>query len=526
MAFRTEWLKTRQQLLAQVKRQVNRRLGREPRDLASYVRRYNAEFSRPWARSSHKALNEAIADANIVLGADFHAFAQSQRIHLRILRDLPAKRQVLLAVEAIAAEDQGSIDQFLAGKLSEENFLLKIKWKQRWGFPWENYKPLFELAAKRGYQVVGINTGMSKAGENSLLRRDRFCAQVIAHWRAKRPEALIYVVIGDLHLARGHLPEALEALGATSEESRVVTVLQNSEHLYFRLARSGKEHQVDVLRARGGRFCVIGSPPWVKWQSYLMYLEETYDRDLAAGGVDYTDYVASFAIFIARDLGLNPKLDELSVVTLDQIQGWKQIKRKLDKLELRMVQALTQMERSFYLPQTDSLFLARASINHASTLAGQFLHAGLCDLRRPAWRFPADFEGQIWLEAIGFFCSKLINHKRKAESIQELKSELASSDKKSRGREALRLALAQRLAELHPKRKKVRFKPQVKEAYLQAARIVGHMLGDRIYYAVAAKKLPIDVLVSWMQIDPLNNGFPENYFRWVRQIDALIAERA
>lgn len=524
MAFRTEWLKTRQQLLAQVKRQVSRRLGREPRDLASYVRRYNAEFSRPWTRSNHDELINAIGAADIALGADFHAFAQSQRIHLRILRALPETRRIILALEAIPAEHQVHLDQYMNGGISEQEFLQRVRWSQRWGFPWENYKPLFDLAKKRGVQVVGINTAAEDPRSQSLVKRDRFCAAVISRWLEKSPGSLVYVIIGDLHLARGHLPAALAGAKGPASRARVVTVLQNSEHLYFRLAKTGKEHQIEVLRAKGGRFCVIGSPPWVKWQSYLMYLEETYDRDLEAGGVDYTDYVASFVIFIARDLGLSPELQDLSVVTLDQVQGWRQLRSKLDRNSQKMVEILTQSERSFFLPQTSTAFLARASINHASTLAGQFLHSRLCDLLRPAWKFPAEFEGQIWIETVGFFCSKLINHKRKAENIPDLKAELSGAAERARGREVLRLALAQRLAELHPRRQRVKFKPKSKASYLEAARIVGHMFGDRLYFAVAQKRLPVDELVRWMQVDPLNEGFAENYFRWVRRVDSLLLD--
>lgn len=525
MAFRAEWLKTRQQLLAQVKRQVNRRLGREPRDLASYVRRYNAEFSRPWARSDHDALIEAIAAADVVLGADFHAFAQSQRIHLRVLRSLPEDRRTILALEAVPAHYQVHIDQFMTGKITESEFLQKVKWSQLWGFPWENYRPLFELAKKRGLQVVGINTGAGDGRSQSLVKRDRFCAAVISRWLEREPHALVYVIIGDLHLARGHLPAALAGAKGAASTAKIVTVLQNSEHLYFRLAKTGKEHQVEVLRAKGSRFCVIGSPPWVKWQSYLMYLEETYDRDLDAGGLDYTDYVASFVIFIARDLGLSPAIQDLSVVTLDQVQGWRQLSSKLDRIERKMVGRLSKNERSFFLPQTATAFLARTSINHASTLAGQFLHSGLCDLTRPPWRFPEEFEAQIWIEAIGFFCSKLINHKRKTENLPDLKAELSGAAERARGREVLRLALAQRLAELHPRRQRVKFKPKDRASYLEAARIVGHMFGDRLYFAVAHKKLPVAELVRWMQVDPLNEGFAENYFRWTRYVDDLLLER-
>lgn len=494
------------------------RLGPAPRDLNAYVKRYNAEFSRPWHKSSHADMKDEVRGANVILGADFHAFSQSQRIHLRILRELPQERQVVLALEALAASDQLWIDRFMKEEISEADFLNEVKWDQVWGFPFENYRPLFELARERKFKLVGLNRALTKR-DKTLPNRDRFSAEVIARWRERRPESLIYVIIGDLHLAKAHLPAALQRVRRQLGQDRVLTILQNSEHLYFRLAKNGQEHKVDVMRAGGGRFCVLGSPPWVKWQSYLMYLEQTYDRDLDTGGMDYTDYVASYAIFIARDLGVEARLEEMAVFTPDQPQVWRQLQKKLKPNEKRMAREMIKHDRSFLLPHTGILFLSRASINHAATLAGQYLHARLGDRQGTAWNFPAQFEAQIWIEAVGFFCSKLINHKRKADELSVLKKNLSAADPKGRGKEVLRLALAQRLSELTGRQRKINFRPRRKEAYLEAARIVGHMLGDRLYHALADKHLQMQDIVRFMQIDPCGDDFAEIYRKLVAQID-------
>src|SRR4029079_15403878 len=99
-------------------------------------------------------------------------------------------------------------------------------------------------------------------------------------------------------------------------------------------------------------------------------------------------------------------------------------------------------------------------INHAATLAGQYLHGRACGLTRTAWKFPAEFEAQIWLEAFGFFASKLINHKRKADTLDDLKRELRTKGRQTSQKEALRLALGQRLMEVAGRDGRRSFRPR------------------------------------------------------------------
>lgn len=493
-----------------------------PKSLQTYVRRYNAEFSRPWSKSSYEVLNREIEASQVILGADFHAFSQSQRIHLRLLRNLPLDRPVVLGLEAISSRQQKTLDQYLEGRLEEGEFLKRVKWQESWGFPFENYRPLLQLAKERGFRVRGVNREETSGKiESSLLRRDEHCADLIAQWLRKEPQTLIYVIIGDLHLAERHLPLAIEKRAPV--DSKVLTILQNSEHLYFRLAKARQEQKVEVMRASGGRFCVLGSPPWVKWQSYLMYLEQTEDRDLEAGEADYTDHVASYAVFLARDLGLRVGLEDLAVFTPQQSSVWHSLEKKLKSQDLKMAQALFQADRSFYAPQAHVLFLSRASVNHAATLAGQYIHAALGDRMTTTWNFPAQFEAQIWIEAVGFFCSKMMNHKRKADRLNDLKMQLEVLGNKKTGQAVLRLALAQRLGELTGKKR--RFHPLQKKTYLEAARIVGHMMGERLFRVVTQKTLSLTVLIEWLQMDPSQVGFEKTYYQIVDAIERGLEHR-
>ncbi len=61
---------------------------------------------------------------------------------------------------------------------------------------------------------------------------------------------------------------------------------------------------------------------------------------------------------------------------------------------------------------------------------------------------PADFLGFIWLEGMAYFGSKIINHKRKTDTIADIKASLTSRGPSDLGKEALQLSLAQKMHEL------------------------------------------------------------------------------
>ena len=155
-------------------------------------------------------------------------------------------------------------------------------------FPWMNYCPLLELAHRRGYGLLALNSFAKKGSRASdikeLRRREQVAARTIVKARRLNPGTLFYVIFGDLHLASEFLPAAVLSewtkLGRHRHcepsplQLRTITIFLNAERTYFQLARRGLENAVDVVRFSKDRFCVISSPPWVQWQSYLLFLDQ------------------------------------------------------------------------------------------------------------------------------------------------------------------------------------------------------------------------------------------------------------
>ena len=507
------WLDRRRKLLAQLKKQVALRMGPVDRELEVYHRAFEKEFEGLWEPCLKSEMIEELHTGPIVLGSDFHAFPQSQRTHLRIMREL--KVPFTLALECFDSRYQSVLENYMSGMESDEAFLAEVKWDENWGFPWWHYKILVDFARVHSLPVLAINN-LRLEGKN-LGGRDRFMAQIISERWARRKQ-LIYAIVGEYHLAREHLPKEIYQL--TGECPKVIH--QNSEKLYFQWIEKRSESQVEVMRSQEGQFCVLSSPPWVRWQSYLIYLEKTHDKHLdfegeeLVGGMDYTDFVSSLVQFLAWDLELEISTDDLSVYSpVDQSYLEEILSEKVTADELEVIHWKMNNDRSFYLPQEGLVYLSRGAINHAAEMAGQYLHGKLVPRKRVFWNFPKDFIYSLWIEGMGYFMSKLINHRRKTGSIEDIRAMLMAIHPEDRGKEALQLSLDQRMKEILATDieglEKVIFKPKRKESYLESSRILGHMLGERLYINYREKKMGLGEFQELLRLEVHGEKFLEKY---------------
>ncbi|MES2966030.1 MAG: ChaN family lipoprotein, partial [Bdellovibrionota bacterium] len=399
--------------MRQLKVEVTRRMGPEPLDVRAYTRRYERELAKPWKVSSKAELLKAVENAEIVFGGDFHALGPAQRTHLKILRSLSDDRPVVVGLECFSIGAQKWLDLFMSGKIGVEALRKKSGWDEDWGFPWENYRPLFEIAKRRKWSLVALNTsgGKGKRTAKQLESREKNAAKVIDRAMRATPGALFYVVFGDLHLAKSHLPRALRDRGL---EFRDVTIHLNSERIYLDLAEKGIELGVDVVKFSASQFCVLSSPPWVKWQSYLLFLDRTaesaVDEGLDDGVADFdpTDQVARLATLAATDLGLELKVDDLGVYADDE-SIWRSAERAFrSAADREIARYLLANGRSFFLPAIGVAYLSRTTVNNAAALAGEYLHARLSGRSRVLWTFPGDFKALVWTEAVAYFVSKIV----------------------------------------------------------------------------------------------------------------------
>jgi hypothetical protein len=513
-----EWLRTRKNLLDQVKTQVQVRLGTPSRTLSRYAKSLDGEFSRAWKNCSLQELQRALSKARVVVGADFHAYGQSQRAHVRVLRDHIVHQPVILALECLSHEHEKIAALFLKGKISEAKFLSEIEWEKNWGFPWENYRPLFELARDRGFEIHGI--GNPRVAD--LNSRDRWTAKRIHKIASLNPRALVYAIIGEWHVAAAHLPRKLRV--NFRKPGEVVALFQDVEKLYFQLAKRRREGSVEFLKAPGDRYCIMVSPPWMKWQSYLMYLEQAYDRDLQEElAIDYTDHVASLIELLEGDLRVQVAKSSIQVYCPNSKTSLSRLKLSLPKRMARALVYHLENDLSFYLPEREWLYLSRATINHASSLAGQFLHAHLSGRKRTLWDLPKDFLPLVWVEALGFFFSKWINPKRKADTLENIRMQLEARSPKDAGRKALLLALDHRLSEVvwvqTGRMRRTRFKAREQSAYLEASRILGSMLGERLFQKVRSRTISLKELMSYLKVDVEGRDFSSFYWDLIRKVE-------
>jgi hypothetical protein len=282
---------------------------------------------------------------------------------------------------------------------------------------------------------------------------------------------------------------------------------------------------VELLKTSGNRFCLMVSPPWMKWQSYLMFLEQAYDRDLQEDmvAIDYTDHVVSLIELLENDLKVKVKKSHVQVYCPNSKGSLARLRLSLPPRQERALVYHLEHDRSFFIPQKGWLYLSIPTINHATSLAGQYVHAQLCRRQRILWNVPEDFLPLIWVEAIGFFFSKWINPKRKAETLESIRLQLAARHPKEQGRRALLLALDHRLSEVlwvqTERMRQLRFKPRDMAAHLDAARIVGSMLGERLFQKVRSRTVSLSKLMSYLSINVDGPEFGKTYWQLIREVE-------
>jgi hypothetical protein len=515
-----EWVVTRKKLLNRIKAQVYDRLGESPIALRQYAKKLAREFNGRWRACAANEFLRSVSSAHVIFGSDFHAYAQSQRAHVRILRSVAGRRPIVLALECLAQEDQDTIDAYLKNAIDESEFLRSTKWTEFWGFPWLHYKPLFELAKKHGFVIIALSRRTDATRPLSLQARDRRMAKDLLTCQAINPDSLIYVLVGEFHLAQSHLPNAWEVL---SGDDNYLIVHQDAETLYFRLAEQARDQSVDILR-RGNSFCLMVSPPWVKWQSYLMFLEQIYDRDLDedGGSIDYSDHVKTLVDVLARDLELKVETSGLQVYTPASKETLKNLKKNLPRKFWPLLQYHLTNDRCFLLPEKGLVYLSSPTLNRAAGLAGEFLHVQISGRKTLLWDGLKDFDALIWIETIAFFFSKWINPNRKSETQDTLRFQLVQLSPRDRGREALLLALDQRLSDVlfirNGRRRPLRLRPRKKLVILEAARILGGILGDRLFAEVRSKNLKLSEVCDWLRFPVESEEFGEFYRRLLKRL--------
>ncbi len=94
----------------------------------------------------------------VVLLGEIHDREEDHRWQLATIRRLYAVHPTLvLGFEMFPRSDQPVLDAWVAGRLTEAEFLAQSDWKTVWGFPPELYLPIFRFAREHRVKMLALN---------------------------------------------------------------------------------------------------------------------------------------------------------------------------------------------------------------------------------------------------------------------------------------------------------------------------------------------------------------------------------
>src|SRR6516162_767712 len=102
-----------------------------PSPTRKYIQEFNREFQDFDSVCTADEISEEARKANLIWVGDYHALPASQGYAVTLLKDLAnTKKRLSLAVEPVFAQNQPVLDAWMTGKISEQEFLDKIRYEE------------------------------------------------------------------------------------------------------------------------------------------------------------------------------------------------------------------------------------------------------------------------------------------------------------------------------------------------------------------------------------------------------------
>ena len=64
-----------------------------------------------------------------------------------------------------------------------------------------------------------------------------------------------------------------------------------------------------------------------------------------------------------------------------------------------------------------------------------------------------------------------------------------------------------------------RFRPRQMDAYLEASRLIGSMLGERLFQKVRSRTISLPQLMSYLRIKVEDKAFAKFYWQLIRELE-------
>jgi len=462
--------KQRLREITELKREAVRRIQTDigeihPSPSRKYIQEFSEEFDTFESVCQPEEILRGILKANLVWVGDYHALAASQMLVVELLKTVSQRKaNIAVAVEPVFARSQESLDRWMSGKISEQEFLERIRYHEEWGCEWTGYKAIFETARELRVPVYGVDCH-PRNDMRSIGRRDLGVARRIARLMQENPTQTLIVVFGESHLASNHLPARVRAiLGRKGIAPRDLVLLQNVDALYWKLQESGLV-EARAVRVHEGCYCVFNATPIEKYESFRQYLNKCIEEDSSG------------------DWSL------LAQTLLEVMTEFLAIKKNESMVD--------------HMPVIDGIQVSTA----AEEFARRIHQACRGELEKRIERAAQDeFFVKVIENGLGYFCSKLLDSSRDGiESLAErVLSQIGRDDRLTRAIELLvdpgKRPRVQHFAAL---RSAIEAKAGKQKTMRMLSQLLGYALGRRLYTAYLQSRISRKDIQALFN-DPLN----------------------
>ena len=384
-----------------------------------YLRDFNQSFRSYESVLDRDQLRECLHPADVILIGDYHALPSAQRFAAVLLeqRALAGDRPVVLGVETIFARDQHILDEWWRREIDEAEFRQRIRFDLDWGYDWAPFYELLVTARDHAEALYGLDC-MPRENLRKIGARDRHAAAKLAEIRQRHPDAVIFVLFGESHLAPAHLPREVRR---ELPEAKIITVLQNIDALYWRAAGE-RADKVEAVRVNSDVVCVFNATPLEKYESYRLFLDQWSRCD---DGPDFAPTIYNLIDSLASFLEINrysphnstqPKflvdmLPEVYSGSSDAMLQRLLWRKGISEQERESMLARVEERGSAYLPQVNSFYIREFQMMYAAEDAARFLHHACQGLpRRLNGHSAADADANPLRNAVERFYASVVEH--------------------------------------------------------------------------------------------------------------------
>lgn len=149
----------------------------------------------PQQAYTNQEILQQLVKAKVVYLGETHDSAADHQAQLNIVREMQRQnRKIAIAMEMFQRPFQSAIDNYLAGKLTEEQLVEQTEYDRRWRFRWEYYAPFLRFAKENKLPVLALNTPsevtrkVASQGLESLTAEDKKYIPPISEIRTDNAE--------------------------------------------------------------------------------------------------------------------------------------------------------------------------------------------------------------------------------------------------------------------------------------------------------------------------------------------------